>query len=97
MFAPTLKNVLIVYGILIGYAFHDFKDINNPLRSSTNQNIVIEPTFNPIGPFCFGEAIPQLPPSSLEGISGTWVPPVINNTVTTDYTFSPNLSLHPTA
>ncbi|MDC1355588.1 hypothetical protein N8480_07985 [Flavobacteriaceae bacterium] len=97
MFAPTLKNVLIVYGILTAYAFHDFKEINNTLRPSINQNNVIEPTFNPIGPFCVGEAIPQLPPSSLEGISGTWIPPVINNTATTDYTFTPNLTLHPTA
>ena len=97
MFAPTLKNVLIVYGILTAYAFHDFKEINNTLRPSINQNNVIVPTFNPIGPFCVGEAPPSLPPSSLEGISGTWIPPVINNTATTDYTFTPNLTLHPTA
>ena len=97
MFAPTLKNVLIVYGILTAYAFHDFKEINNTLRPSINQNNVIVPTLNPIGPFCVGEAPPSLPPSSLEGISGTWIPPVINNTATTDYTFTPNLTLHPTA
>ena len=44
-----------------------------------------------------GKPHPHLPPSSLEGISGTWIPPVINNTATTDYTFTPNLTLHPTA
>jgi gliding motility-associated-like protein len=45
------------------------------------------PTFDPIGPFCSGTNF-TLPTNSSNGISGTWSPSV-NNTVTTDYTFTP--------
>jgi len=48
------------------------------------------PTFNQIDPICEGEVPPALPTSSLEGIEGTWSPPVIDNTMTATYEFSPN-------
>jgi len=60
---------------------------------STTLTIVINPqilpTFNQVGPYCSGAAIPALPANSQNGISGTWSP-AINNTATTTYTFTPN-------
>ena len=51
----------------------------------------VTPTFNPVGPFCSGAAIPALPTSSTNApaITGAWLP-AINNTATTTYTFTPN-------
>jgi gliding motility-associated-like protein len=49
----------------------------------------ILPTFNQVAAVCNGEPI-TLPGTSIENIQGTWSP-VINNTQTTSYTFTPNL------
>jgi gliding motility-associated-like protein len=46
------------------------------------------PAFDPAGAFCAGSAVPALPVTSLNGISGTWTP-AINNAATTQYTFTP--------
>ncbi len=60
--------------------------------SSTQLTIAIGqdilPTFATVGPFCSGASIPALPTSSQNSITGTWSP-VINNTATTTYTFTP--------
>jgi len=49
------------------------------------------PTFNPIAQLCYGTSpIPTLPSSSLNGITGTWNPPVISNTASGNYIFTPN-------
>jgi len=47
------------------------------------------PTFDAVGPYCSGDAIPALPTTSTNGITGTWSP-AINNTATTTYTFTPD-------
>jgi gliding motility-associated-like protein len=47
----------------------------------------VTPTFTQIIPFCSGGSF-TLPSNSLEGISGNWAP-FINNTTTTNYTFTP--------
>ena len=52
-------------------------------------NTPTTPTFNAVAPVCAGSAIPALPTTSLNGISGSWTPP-LNNTTTTTYTFAPN-------
>jgi gliding motility-associated-like protein len=52
----------------------------------------ITPLFTQVGPYCSGATIPQLPTNSINGISGTWSP-VINNTSTTTYTFTPTAGL----
>ena len=44
------------------------------------------------GPFCVGATIPDLPTTSINGITGTWGP-AINNTATTLYTFTPSSGL----
>ncbi|MDD3741940.1 MAG: SprB repeat-containing protein, partial [Bacteroidales bacterium] len=51
-----------------------------------NDNLV--PSFDSVGPYCYGTTIPALPTTSLNGVSGTWSP-AINNTATTVYTFTP--------
>lgn len=46
------------------------------------------PSFTQISPICSGGTI-SLPTTSLNGISGTWLP-AINNTATSTYTFTPS-------
>jgi uncharacterized protein YaaQ len=52
----------------------------------------VTPTFNPIGPFCQNATPTVLPGSSIEGITGSWSPAVINTsaTGTSTYTFTPD-------
>jgi gliding motility-associated-like protein len=47
------------------------------------------PTFTAVAPICSGEALAALPPQSINNINGTWSP-ALNNTATTEYTFTPN-------
>ncbi len=47
------------------------------------------PTFSSLPFYCSGSTIPDLPTVSINGYSGTWVPP-INNTQTTLYSFIAN-------
>lgn len=51
-------------------------------------NPVYNPTFSQIGPFCVGDVI-NLPLTSIEGFTGTWSP-AVDNTQTTNYTFTPD-------
>jgi len=48
------------------------------------------PSFNQVAPICSGATINSLPTSSTNNITGTWSP-VINNTSTTTYTFTPQV------
>ena len=50
----------------------------------------ITPTFESVGPYCSNALIPDLPTASLNGINGNWLPPIINNTETKIYNFTPN-------
>ncbi len=50
------------------------------------------PTFTQVAPICSGTTLAPLPTKSINGISGTWSPP-INNTLTTTYTFTPNIGV----
>ncbi|MBN2776983.1 MAG: gliding motility-associated C-terminal domain-containing protein [Bacteroidales bacterium] len=64
-------------------------------QCATNTTLTIDitspvtPTFDAVGPFCNGDAIPALPTTSINGIDGTWSP-AIDNTITTLYTFTPD-------
>jgi gliding motility-associated-like protein len=53
---------------------------------SVNTSIV--PTFNPVAPICSGAVLVALPTTSTNGIVGVWTP-VLNNTATATYTFTP--------
>lgn len=55
----------------------------------TVSNVVVTPTFNQVLPVCSGSLLPALPTTSLNGITGSWSP-TISNTVTTNYTFTPD-------
>ena len=61
--------------------------------NSTTVNIAvcspITPNFTVVTPICLGDALSPLPPTSNNGITGTWSP-ALNNTSTTTYTFTPN-------
>lgn len=68
--------------------------VTHPLDSSLvgagNPHVVIPPVtpvFSQVAPVCNGGLI-ILPATSLNGISGSWAPP-INNQATTTYTFTP--------
>lgn len=50
----------------------------------------ITPSFNFDNSFCAGTIQPPLPNSSLNGISGSWSPSIIDNTTSGSYTFVPN-------
>jgi len=73
---------------------------NNPLcpqsASSTQTIIVVDyinATFNQVAPFCEGTTPPVLPTTSTTGVTGTWSPPIVSNTVgTTTYTFTPGIT-----
>ena len=52
------------------------------------------PTFNVVDNYCYGDQIPALPTTSINGIAGTWSP-AIDNTTTTTYTFTPTSTALP--
>jgi len=66
----------------------------NPGQCATNAvltvvvNSNVTPSFPSVGPYCIGSAIPALPSTSTNGITGFWSPG-INNNETTSYTFTP--------
>jgi gliding motility-associated-like protein len=49
---------------------------------------VFTPTFTQVNPICVGDVLVDLPIVSNNGFTGTWSP-AMNNTVTTEYTFTP--------
>lgn len=53
---------------------------------TVNPNVI--PTFTPVAPICAGGTLAALPTTSTNGINGTWAP-VLDNTTTTVYTFTP--------
>jgi gliding motility-associated-like protein len=64
----------------------------NQCANGTNLTITIDPNvtpeFAPVSDYCAGAVIAVLPTISENGINGNWTP-VINNTTTTTYTFTP--------
>ncbi|CAN1565821.1 Gliding motility-associated, C-terminal domain [Flavobacteriaceae bacterium] len=48
------------------------------------------PTFTEVAPICSGGALSALPTTSLNGIAGTWSPPLNNTAASTIYTFTPS-------
>ena len=71
-------------------------DINVVFSSSVSSEIVsiitdIIPTFTQVDPICNGDDLGELPTESNNGITGTWSP-AIDNTLTTTYTFTPDIT-----
>lgn len=59
------------------------------LKTSAASNSTVVPEFTPIAPICYGSAVPVLPSVSNNGISGTWSPSAISNTLSGSYIFIP--------
>ena len=92
--APTAGNVMAPTTVLVnGTTYYASQTItgcesSNRMAVAVTVTPVVTPTFTAVGPYCSGAAIPALPTSSNEGITGTWAP-AINNSATTLYTFTP--------
>jgi hypothetical protein len=70
-------------------------DYNIVVTFPPNNSYAIEPEFNVVTSYCMNSVIPNLPTTSSNlnnPISGTWSPPVMNNQITTQYTFTPTIS-----
>ncbi|KGO91408.1 mucin 2, oligomeric mucus/gel-forming, partial [Flavobacterium enshiense DK69] len=61
-----------------------------PTTMTVTVNPVVTPTFTAVAPICAGDALAALPTTSAEGITGSWLPAVMDNTATTLYTFTPD-------
>jgi gliding motility-associated-like protein len=64
---------------------------------SSKCTTTITPTFPTFGPVCYGSTPLILPTTSTNGITGTWSPTPVSNTVSAKYIFTPDISLHPCA
>ncbi|MDN3654621.1 PKD domain-containing protein [Ferruginibacter paludis] len=82
---PSLSSV----GSVTYYAEASTSTCVSPTRTPVKLTITAKTvtTFNAIDPICSGGTI-TLPTSSKEGIPGTWSP-AVDNTATTEYTFTP--------
>ncbi len=67
----------------------DIQCATTPAPVQVVVNPIIKATFDPVADICVGDPVSPLP-SSNNGITGTWNPPTIDNTTTTQYTFTPN-------
>ena len=83
-----MTNVAGIYSVII-------TDTTSGATSSSASGTVtvntpIVPTFMAPAPICTGAASPTLPLISLNGITGTWSPSIVSNTLSGTYTFTPN-------
>jgi hypothetical protein len=53
-------------------------------------NHITTPVFNAVAPICIGTALSNLPTTSNQGLTGSWLPATMNNNATTTYTFTPS-------
>ena len=88
---PSIPNPTITPTTTTTYSV----TITDTCGDTSTENITITvtsdsaPEFNQVGPICIGDTLDELPTTDLNGISGTWSPP-INNVMTTTYSFTPN-------
>ncbi|MDA3911126.1 MAG: gliding motility-associated C-terminal domain-containing protein [Bacteroidales bacterium] len=85
---PSIPNVTTAHAGTYSLVITDGADVSDPETTDVVVNPNVTPTFNAVGPYCYGSSIPALPNSSTNGITGSWSP-AINNTATTTYTFTP--------
>lgn len=60
-----------------------------PFTLNVTVTTTVAPTFTIANNFCNGSAVPVLPTTSNNGITGTWSPNVISNTANGAYVFTP--------
>ena len=75
-----------VYVVVEGF---DTEEGNYGLTISQTLAAPTIPTFTQVAPACNGDTLTALTTTSLEGITGSWLP-ALNNTATTTYTFTPD-------
>ena len=81
-------------GPAVGNFLDAFSIVYSSCPSDTTYSMVTVtpktvPTFDAVSPICFGATVTALPTTSKNGIVGQWSP-VLNNTSTTKYIFTPN-------
>ncbi len=83
--SPALSNTIT--------RTYTFSPTSGQCANSTTLQIIVNPktttTFNAVSPICSGSTLNPLPTTSTNSINGSWSP-VLNNTQTTTYTFTPN-------
>lgn len=85
--APTPSTALP--GVTTWYVSQTLNGVESPLVPlSVTVTEPDTPVFDTLF-VCKGAVPPSLPPTSLNGISGTWSPAVINTNATANYTFTP--------
>ncbi len=64
-----------------------------PQTLSVTVDPLLTPNFTPVGPLCQNSTPPILPTTSLNGVTGTWLPATVNTTSSgsTTYTFTPSV------
>jgi large repetitive protein len=73
--------------------YSSFQLMINSCSTNLNTGILLTnpiylPLFDPVPPFCAGTPPPVLPTTSLNGITGSWSPAVVDNQNSGTYTFS---------
>ncbi len=85
---PTINNLQTT-----AYTFTPNAGICATTKTVTiTVNPILTPIFASVEPICSGASLTALPTVSGNGIIGTWSP-ILNNTATTTYTFTPNAGL----
>lgn len=89
----TLMNPIHVYNSVGNYTISLEVNTNWGCKDIFSQNIIVNPSvlpvFTQVPSICSGATLSALPTTSNNGITGTWSP-ALNNTATTNYTFTPN-------
>jgi gliding motility-associated-like protein len=85
---------IIISGLNKGF-YSNFILLINGCTTNLYTGIILSdpifvPTFTPIAPFCAGSTAPLLPTTSNNGITGTWIPSVVDNQNSGTYTFTPS-------
>ena len=81
--SPALNNTTTTE-----YTFTPILECALTSRLTISIDPQVIPTFLSVGSYCTGVTIAALPTSSLNGVNGLWSP-ALNNTTTTEYTFTP--------
>lgn len=74
---------------------YTFNSTSNPCSPSVTLTVTVNPvitpsfTFGTAATICEGDAVPALPATSSNGVTGTWSPAVVSNTANGTYTFTP--------
>ncbi len=86
---PTIPNVTTAAAGTYSLVITVGPDTSDPETTDVVVSPNVTPIFNAVEPYCEGDAIPALPTTSTNGVTGSWSP-VIDNMNTTTYIFTPD-------